>query len=74
MTEEKMRAALEAAITALNDWTATIAPEYCDEQAVKQAQRRLQKDGTLYYIATTLEQCKEALNDNENRNEAGQPA
>lgn len=69
MNEEKLRAALEAAITALNDWTTTVAPEFCDEEAVKQAQRRLRKDGTLYYIATTIEQCKEALNNDNDANQ-----
>jgi len=58
---ESLRTALKAAIIALDDWTNTYAPEFCDEERVKQAQNRLTEHGTLYYIATVVKQCSDAL-------------
>ena len=58
---QSLRAALKTAIIALDDWTNTYAPEFCDEERVKQAQNRLTEYGTLYYIATVVKQCRDAL-------------
>jgi hypothetical protein len=56
-----VRTALQIAITALDDWTCTVAPEFCDPQRVAEALSRLMEGGTLSYIANTLEQCRKAL-------------
>lgn len=58
---EATEAALKSAILALDDWTNTYAPELCDEERVKQAQARITEYGTLAYIATVVEQCRNAL-------------
>ena len=58
---EKMRNALSSAIVALDDWTRTYAPEFCDEDSVKNTKNRLMESGTLCYIATVIQQCKDAL-------------
>jgi len=58
---DALRNALKTAIIALDDWTNTYAPEFCDEERVKQAQNRLTEYGTLYYIATVVKQCRDAL-------------
>lgn len=59
--QNKQREALQAAITALDDWSVTHAPEFYTDEQVAAARNRLQEFGTLYYIATTIEQCKKAL-------------
>jgi hypothetical protein len=41
---------VEVVRTALNDWTATYASEFCDEDAVAAAHKRISKKGTLGYI------------------------
>ena len=58
---EALRAALKNAIIALDVWTSTFAPEFCDEERVKQAQNRLTEYGTLYYIANVVKQGRDAL-------------
>ena len=66
---QKIEDAIDAAITALDDWTCVHAPEYCDENRVKEAERRIRQVGTVYYIATVLEQLREAKKElNENTN------
>lgn len=52
--------ALDAAILALDDWTNIRAPEFCQDDRVKAARDRLNENGTLWYIATVVEQCREA--------------
>jgi hypothetical protein len=57
-----MRTALQAAITALDDWTHTYAPEFCNPQRVEAAQERIGQVGTIAYIADVVTQCRKALN------------
>jgi hypothetical protein len=49
-----MNADVEKAVrvvrTALNDWTAIYASEFCDEDAVAAARQRISDEGTLGYI------------------------
>lgn len=61
--QDKQREALGAAITALDDWSCITAPEFCNEERVKAANNRLHEHGTLHYIATVVEQCRQALKD-----------
>ena len=58
---EAAKDALRAAITALDDWTNIYASDMCDEARVKEARDRISESGTLGYIATTVEQCRNAL-------------
>lgn len=56
-----LREALQNAILALDTWTHIHAPDMCDEKRVQEAgQRIMNNGGTLYYIATTVEQCRKA--------------
>jgi hypothetical protein len=58
-TKEKLKEAevlIETLRVALNDWTHTYAPEFCHEHTVKESRDRVEKNGTLYYIADLLEQ------------------
>jgi len=52
--------ALDAAIVALDDWTNTYAPDFCDEARVAEAKKRISQYGTVFYIATVIQQCKQA--------------
>ena len=56
-----MRAALESAIIALDDWSRTVAPEFYNESDVSETNDRIRQNGTVYYIATVLEQCRKSL-------------
>jgi len=57
---------MQEAITALDDWTNIYAPELCNEERVKEAQNRINEYGTLAYIAAVVDNCHEALKeDNE---------
>lgn len=56
------RTALQAAITALDDWTHTYAPEFCNPERVKEAEERVYSVGTIAYIADVVTQCRKALN------------
>jgi len=60
--------ALDAAITALDDWTNTYAPDFCNDDRVKEARQRLNENGTLFYIAAVVEKCREARNYNTSTN------
>lgn len=64
MNDAKIKAmedALSAAITALNDWSNTIAPEYYDLSAVEETYNRLRNGGgTLYYVSLVIKQCSDA--------------
>jgi hypothetical protein len=60
--KETLREALDAAILALDDWTNTYASEFCDEARVAEAKARLNAQGTIAYIADTVQQCREARN------------
>lgn len=63
MDKQKLLEALNAAITALDDWTNTYASEFCDENRVKEAWKRIKDNGgTVAYIADTLQLCKDARN------------
>lgn len=46
--------AVEVVRTALNDWTVTHAPEFCDKANVVAARRRISGEGTLGYICDAL--------------------
>lgn len=59
---QRLRTALESAIIALDSWTCTYAPEFCDEKYVEEAQQRIAYGGgPLAYIADTVSECKNAL-------------
>lgn len=60
--KNNLREALQAAITALDDWSITFAPENYPQQRVKEANNRLLEQGTLHYIASVVDQCRQALN------------
>jgi hypothetical protein len=53
--------ALQAAITALDDWTNLYAPEHCNPQRVAEAKERVGSVGTIAYIADVVAQCRAAL-------------
>lgn len=63
-----IQTALQSAIVALNDWMCIYAPEMCDESRVKDAYNRVYEGGTLYYIATVVEQCNNALKEENDQN------
>lgn len=61
MDNQKLIETLNAAITALDDWTNTYASDFCDEARVAEAWRRIKDNGgTIAYIADTLQLCKDA--------------
>lgn len=61
MDKQKLLEALNAAITALDDWTNTYASDFCDESRVAEAWRRIKDNGgTVAYIADTVKLCKDA--------------
>lgn len=60
---EQLRSALNAAVIALDDWTNLYASEFCDEERVREAQRRIDEYGTLYYIASVVKRSRDALKD-----------
>ena len=58
-----LRKALEASSTALDDWINTFAPEFCDDERVKEARKRIRDTGgTLSYVTTIREANRQALN------------
>ena len=70
MNTELMKA-VEAVRTALNDWTATYASEFCDEDAVAAAHKRMSVRGALSYICGAhgeLDKISQALRDLEAEN------
>lgn len=57
-----LRDALERSKTALDDWLNTYASEFCDEERVAEAGKRIMDGGgTLAYIADIQEQNRVAL-------------
>lgn len=61
MDKQKLIETLNAAITALDDWTNTYASEFCDENRVAEARKRIKDNGgTVAYIADTVQLCKQA--------------
>ena len=61
MDKEILINALNAAITALDDWTNTYASDFCEEKRVKEAWKRIKDNGgTIAYIADTVKLCKDA--------------
>lgn len=61
-----LKGALERSIVCIDDWINTFAPEFCDEQRVKEAKERLGAHGTLAYLAEVQEQNRAALGYPEN--------
>ena len=57
---ETLRKAMDAAILALDDWINTYAEDFCDEARVAEAKTRLNAQGTIAYLADTVQQCREA--------------
>ncbi len=55
-----MTEALDAAIIALDDWACITAPLFCDDKRVADANTSVKENGTVWYIATVLEQCRNA--------------
>jgi hypothetical protein len=58
---KSLRTALQAAITALNDWLHLTAPEQCGEEHVRESEERVFEYGTIAYIADVTTQCRNAL-------------
>ena len=58
--KEDLRKAVDAAILALDDWTHSYAPDFGDEARVEEARVRLTENGTLWYIATTVDRLRKA--------------
>ena len=58
--KEALTVAINAAILALDDWTHAFAPDFCDEARVEEAKSRLTENGTLWYIATTVDRLRKA--------------
>ncbi len=66
MNKQLLTNALDDAILAIDDWINTYAEDLCDEDRVAQARQRLNEHGTLHYLATVVQQCRDAresLND-----------
>lgn len=55
------REAIETSVTAMDDWLNTFAPEHCDEDRVKEALDRVNRAGTVAYIAHVQLKNGEAL-------------
>ena len=51
---------LGAAETALNDWVHSYAPEFSGTEEVKETRARLSEHGTLWYIASVLQEVRAA--------------
>lgn len=66
---ERLRSALQEAIIALDDWTNSYAPEFCNPERVKEAQDRIYEYGTIGYIASVVTRCREALENKEKSND-----
>lgn len=62
-----LREAIVFAKQALDDWTRSIAPEFCDADKVAETQNRLRDVGTLYYISVVQHQLSKALHGNQNQ-------
>lgn len=58
---ETLTAALEASVTAIDDWLNIFAEELCDPERVTEAKARTGEFGTLWYIATTQQANREAI-------------
>ena len=56
-----LREATKAAIVAIDDWVNIYAEEFCDPARVEEAKARINENGLLHYAATVLEQCRNAL-------------
>lgn len=63
----RLQTALEAAVIALDDITCMLAPTMCNEARVAEATARIRKVGSLFYIATVVEQCNNTLNKKEDK-------
>jgi len=62
-----LQEAIVLAKQALDDWTRTIAPDYCDPEKVAETQSRLREVGTLYYISVVQHQLSKALHGDQNQ-------
>lgn len=63
MTIEERRA-ISRAIQALNDWVVTYAPEWSDENRVRESAGRIcDKGGTLAYATDVREELERCLKD-----------
>lgn len=60
MNKQLLTNALDDAILAIDDCINVYAEEFCDEERVAQAHARLNEHGTLYYLATVVQQCRDA--------------
>ena len=58
---EALRNATQTAIVALDDWVNIYAEELCCAERVAIAKAHVAEHGLLWYVATVLEQCKDAL-------------
>jgi hypothetical protein len=58
--KEVLCKAIDAAILALDDWINIYAEDFCDEARVAESKARLSENGTIAYLAYTVQQCREA--------------
>ena len=60
--DERLRAALQASVIALDDWLHEYAPELCGESYVTETRERIaSRGGTLAYIAKVQQENRAAL-------------
>lgn len=62
-TIEALKEALEASVTAIDDWLNIYAEDHCDEARVRSAKERVHRSGTLAYIAEVQQRNRAALVD-----------
>lgn len=58
---ERLRAALDRSMIAIDDWLNTYAPDLCDEARLAETETRIAEMGTLAYIAEVQQQNRAAL-------------
>lgn len=56
-----LRHALKQSMIALDDWINVYAPEFCSENRVAEARRRVHEFGTIAYIADTQQINRNAM-------------
>jgi len=63
----ELRAALERSVVAIDDWLNLYASEHCNADRVAEAKARANENGTLWYIASTQEANRAALDAKERK-------
>jgi hypothetical protein len=58
---KELEGMLRINMTALDDWLHVLAPYECDEKHVNGTRKRLNKGGTIYYLANIQQQNRQVL-------------